>query len=167
MRLRCVSYVRRGNNCSIICCRFELSPASWKDPNGDVIKKRSKEEAIKILTGFHAQIVAGASFAELVRASDSLCMFPVALVWCVCLGRVFLLRLCTDSPTRAPIWHTSPGRQGERLRQRAKRRRPRLFRSRRNAKAFRGCHVCARRWPNERRRRHGLGSAHYSAHGVS
>eukprot|EP00455_Lapot_gusevi_P056730 TRINITY_DN9506_c0_g1_i1.p2 TRINITY_DN9506_c0_g1~~TRINITY_DN9506_c0_g1_i1.p2 ORF type:complete len:135 (-),score=31.99 TRINITY_DN9506_c0_g1_i1:132-488(-) len=40
-------------------------PASWKDPNGNEIRNRSKEKAISILTALRNQILNGADFAQL------------------------------------------------------------------------------------------------------
>jgi len=47
-------------------------PASWKDPQGAVITKRSKEQAIALLQDFRKQIVEGkVQFADLAkRESD-------------------------------------------------------------------------------------------------
>ncbi|GBG67417.1 hypothetical protein CBR_g552 [Chara braunii] len=46
-------------------------PASWKDPNGDVIRATTKAAAIQKLLGFREQITSGkVSFAELAKTES-------------------------------------------------------------------------------------------------
>ena len=55
--------------CRSVCPpRRRLSPASWKDPNGAEITKRTKEQAIEILQKHRQAIVDGkATLADLAK----------------------------------------------------------------------------------------------------